>query len=363
MSNVDEKDSLAGGPVLGSILTIIIVTIVVTTTITAYTAAPLATSTTSSFSRTNTFSRTHTQAALTWTNSSDYPTEIWTQSCVTSGTDVYCVGGIAGNSTADITDAVYYSSISPTAGLSAWSNTTAYPMDIRSESCVASAETIYCVGGYNNTEITENSYYASLSSSGVGQWQQTTSYPFPVWTQSCAVADAIVYCVGGETVNSNETDLVFYAPITATGLGNWTRGNSYPVIDRQQSCAATVGDIYCVGGLDQTDVFYAPIGTSGMGAWSNTTTYPFTVGANLLSCTTVNGRIYCVGGHTGPNVSDAVYFATVSSTGVSSWTAETDYPTGVWGLSCDSVTSQIFCIGGSTQSGATVSEVSSSPLL
>lgn len=252
---------------------------------------------------------------------------------------------------------VYYVQLSPT-GIGPWKNSTSYPMPIRSESCVTSASAIYCVGGETTSGLTGLVYYAPLSASGIGNWTMTSSYPVPTWTQSCVAASLGVYCVGGQIPSGSETADVYFAPFSASGLGPWTNSSDYPAAVRQQSCVDTSTDIYCVGGLDSTTVDYAPITSSGLGQWENTTGYPFTVGANLLSCTTLGTEVYCVGGHTGANISNAVNYAQLSASGVGVWNSATGYPDAVWGLSCVTSDINIICVGGETLSGSVLDAVS-----
>jgi N-acetylneuraminic acid mutarotase len=350
---------MTSGPVLSSIIIIIIVMVVVNTTLNL--SASLATQSSSTHSSTTT-SSTITSAAtskiLAWSPSVSYPTNIWTQSCVASGGDIYCVGGLSGSSTVtDVASAVYYASIS-SSGVGQWTSTTSYPFGIRAESCVTSGGEIYCVGGYASSFLSNAVYYAPLSSSGVGRWTSTTSYPAPIWTHSCAASGIGIYCVGGITPSENFSSTVYYAPFSSSGIGKWTSTTSYPVGDRQLSCAASSSDLYCVGGYQSTDVYYAPLSSSGLGQWTKTTSYPFTVGANSASCVILGGEIYCVGGHTGPTISNAVNHATISSSGVGQWTNATSYPVGVWGESCVTSGGEIYCVGGQTPSGSITNSVS-----
>ena len=343
---------------LGSIITIIIVMTVVTT------SASYAAINRSAFlaSGSPTTESSQVGGSLSWSPSADYPTEVWTQSCVASGGYGYCVGGLAGaEGSPGITGAVYYAPLTRT-GAGPWTATTSYPEGIRSESCVvppgSAGATIYCVGGYNSSAVTTDVYFAPLSPSGVGAWTKTTGYPLAVWIHSCAASSDGVYCVGGETPDQASTDAVYFAPYSSTGLGPWTSTTSYPVPVRQESCVTTGGDLYCIGGYQSTSVFFAPLTASGVGAWTNTTVYPFKVGANLLSCTTVGEAVYCVGGHTGPDVSSAVYHAQLSRSGVGPWVAAANYPLAVWGESCVTSGGGIYCTGGETASGNLTSSAS-----
>jgi hypothetical protein len=351
---MSSRDARSGtytnnSPVLGSII-IIIVVMLVTTTATTY-SAQLATENTTSSS-----SSTAAAGVLAWNPAPTYPTSIWLESCVSSGGYIYCIGGEAGASS-QVVDVVYYAQITPT-GLGPWASTTSYPESVRSQSCVAEASMVYCVGGYNSTQSLNDVYYAPLSSSGVGQWTMTTSFPLNVGTLSCATSNQGVYCVGGSLRGGQPTDAVYFAPFSVSGLGAWTSTTSYPIVDRQLSCVSSASDLYCIGGVDVTAVYYAPLTSSGIGQWASTTAYPFTIGANLLSCVTIGTTIYCVAGHTGPNVSDAVHHASLSISGVGAWANDTNYPVALWGGSCVTWGSSIYCVGGQSQSGALIDDVS-----
>ena len=363
---MSRNSKLDSGEAVGSIIIIIVVMLVVSTTLN-YSAsnAPESSGTTSTTSSsapthsTSTSSSTTSSASagvLAWSASPNYPTDIWTNSCVESGEYIYCIGGLTGaNTGADATDAVYYGPIS-SSGIGSWTSTTAYPTTIRSETCVTDTSSIYCIGGYTNTTLTDAVYYAPISSSGVGAWTNTTGYPFPVWLTSCVVYGGGVYCVGGGTSESSlsSADSVYFAPFTSSGVGQWTNTTSYPVAVKQQSCVSYSNDIYCVGGYLSTSVYYAPLSTTGVGTWTNTTGYPFTVGANLLSCVTMGDQVFCVGGHTGAFVSSDVYYASLSPSGVGGWVSATSYPVAVFGESCVASGVRIYCIGGETASGSIV---------
>jgi hypothetical protein len=70
----------------------------------------------------------------------------------------------------------------------------------------------------------------------------------------------------------------------------------------------------------------------------------------------LSGKIYCVGGYTGPTISLDVYQATLSSSGVGQWAAATDYPFGVWSESCVA-SGGIFCVGGASSGNAILNGV------
>ncbi|MDA4134101.1 MAG: hypothetical protein OK441_00845 [Thaumarchaeota archaeon] len=342
-----------------TIVTIIVIVMVVVTTTVGYSATLNPAFSSSGTVNSTTTTSSATQVVLAWNPSTDYPLTVWTQSCVVSGGYVYCVGGLTGSDTVTgSTGDVYYAPIS-SSGIGGWTNTTAYPTSIRSESCVTEASTIYCVGGYAGTNLSDAVYSASLSSSGVGAWSNATAYPLAVWLAACVASSSGIYCVGGGTSSPtlSSTQDVYFAPFTPSGLGQWVSTSSYPVGVKQQACVSSASDIYCVGGYLSTSVYYAALSPTGVGAWTNTTGYPFTVGANLASCVTIGVEVYCVGGHTGSNVSNDVYHAPISASGVGQWVNSTSYPVAVWGETCVTSEGQLYCIGGETASGTVLNGV------
>src|SRR5438132_1222456 len=112
-------------------------------------------------------------------------------------------------------------------------------------------------------------------------------------------------------------------PVSAQPLNSWSSTTSYPTGIASQSCVTNSGFIYCVGGTTFptgiTDaVYFAPITSSGVGLWASTTSYPVLVAEQ--SCVTNSGFIYCVGGGT-----DLVSFAPISSSGLISSRRTTNY--------------------------------------
>lgn len=314
-------------------------------------------STTASTSTTISSTTTSSTGTSAWSQFSSYPIDVWLPSCVVSGAEVYCVGGETG-SDQQPTDAVYSTSLLPGVS-SGWVNYTSYPVAVRSESCVASGNTIYCIGGFNSTSAMANVYFTSiLPTGGNGHWASTTSYPIPVGTQSCVASTRGIYCIGGSTARAS-ISTVYFAPFlfTAPGLGQWTNTTSYPVTVKQQSCIANADDVFCVGGFESKAVYFAPITSSGLGTWTATTSYLLPTAANLLSCADTNVTAYCVGGQSSSLIYDGLYEAPLSSSGVGQWTAGSGYPFGVVGESCVVYGTTLYCIGGETASGPITDEV------
>ncbi|HUK79588.1 MAG TPA: hypothetical protein VLU91_02865 [Nitrososphaerales archaeon] len=305
----------------------------------------------------------------TWHCAAGYPTEVGGtfaiagQQCVSTASSIYCVGGMDANG-GPRNEVYYTSAISGSGNITAWTlASNPYPQYINGESCVLSSGLIYCVGGsYNdNGDDVASSYYASAPGSGsLGNWNPTTKYPIPVDSQSCVAASSYIYCVGGnnETDGSNvdatPTNSVWFAPLSASGIGNWSLTTAYPANVYYPSCYAAASDIYCVGGADGNDnslgtAYYAPLSSSGVGPWTSTESYP--VAGTGQACVIDSGEMFCVGGETSggssPTYTNAVYYAPISSGGIGTWKQSPSYPVSV-GTTCAALSGDIYCMGGFT---------------
>jgi len=309
-----------------------------------------------------------------WAPTTLYPAEpVSAGSCVNDTWNIYCIGG-----TRD--ERVLYASLS-SAGIGLWRQTTPYGEGgaNRFLSCALEIGNIYCVGGLNqhgySNDVTSDVWFAPLVQNGVGTWQRTLDYGLStpsssaekstrvnIWRHSCVTRGGYIYCIGGlertyhrastgdglEPVDTPTTK-VFYAPLSLNGVGSWRTASRYGEPVSGQSCVATVGYIYCVGGstsqhpgANTSDVWYARIQSDNeLGAWTLTTSYG---GGPVegLSCMAVDPQIYCVGGS-----SNEVWSAPLSATGVGEWARHLDYPGASWKTSCVSASNALFCVGGS----------------
>jgi len=141
---------------------------------------------------------------------------------------------------------------------------------------------------------------------------------------------------------------------SAEAPGTWTQTTQYPFDAYATSCAASSSTIVCVGGYDSSlgtpadvsTVEYATLSGSGISSWTATTSYPTTI--YVPSCATSGGYIYCVGGAGNGETTDAVYYASVSGSGVGTWVSTTDYPIVIEGESCVISAGYITCVGGTS---------------
>jgi hypothetical protein len=264
-----------------------------------------------------------------WTqNPTSYPTDVSDESCVESGSYLYCVGG-AHDPGGDDVSSSYYAQFNSGGGLGMWFYTTPYPIPVDAESCVASTSYIYCVGGNNETDGTEgtvapssSAWYAKLSQSGIGNWSNTTPYPLNSYLPSCFTADGGIYCLGGVDSSDNPLGNAYYAPLSSAGIGQWVPTTAYPLPSTGQACAFSNGFVYCVGGATSggqsaaytSALYFAPVSTSGIGAWKEGPDYTMSVGT---TCTIASGRLYCVGGYDGTTEGEDNYVNYVSLSSVS----------------------------------------------
>ena len=309
----------------------------------------------------------------TWNSGSFWPSTLTSgavggESCVVYSGYIYCVGGFLAYPYGPQREAAYAPISS--SGVGAWSATTSYPTGFWLGSCAADPTTgyIYCAGGYTDEsgDIANAVYYATLSSSGIGAWQSTVNLPTALASLSCAISSGYIYCVGGDADSSypyTPSNAVYYASVSSSGVGSWGTSTLPRVLDGE-SCAIYSGYIYCVGGevtpggtgpgsnvpAPWAGVYYASVSSSGVGTFTATTSYP--TNAWLTDCAISSGYIYCMGGLTGQSgnadFTSAVKYAAVSSSGVGTWTNTTSYPETISEGSCVAYSGYIYCVGGVT---------------
>ncbi len=288
-----------------------------------------------------------------WSPTINYPSNISEESCVTNSGYVYCIGGADGPG-APVNN-TYYGLMTP-AGVSSWSSSTNYPLAVELQSCVANSGYVYCIGGNTEPGFTSAVYFASLSSVGVGSWSRTTSYPTSIYNERCVVDSRFVYCIGGFAPGT-VTNAVYFASLSSTGIGPWSPTTTYPTIITDQACVANQGFVYCIGGYRYSDgvtnaVYFAPLSSNGVGIWSSTTSYPNSYVINQ-ACVADSARVYCFGGDA-PNfhssfstpLTDVVNYAVLSSNGVGAWSQVSSYPIQIESQSCVVESGIAYCIGG-----------------
>jgi len=282
----------------------------------------------------------------------NYPSPVAALSCVAGEARVFCVGGL--NGTSQTTRSTYSAPLSKL-GIGEWAKLGDYPTGIAGQACVTYSGYIYCVGGLqaagtstSNPQITPATYFAPITASGMGGWTRTIDYPFGVYDQSCAVSQGNIFCVGGIGSNSSAVSAVEYARLTPSGIAGWKTTSSYPVKVAAESCSAYSSELYCVGGLNATSIaidsiFYASINGT-MPGWTGETAYPTPVAGQ--SCIVHYPALYCVGGLNSTSLATrSVFFSYLNETHLN-WIGSVAYPVDIQSQSCVGYSSQIYCIGG-----------------
>lgn len=287
---------------------------------------------------------------LAWSQTTAYPLNVFLHSCVVNADfqRIYCVGGTNG---VGYLNSVEYASISSSGSIGTWAAGPAYPQVSAGHSCVAVVVYIYCIGSYDGSSRTTSVNYAQPTGSGLGAWNSATAYPFPVELQSCASYNGVIYCVGGFDGQKyhNQT---YFAQLPSSGvIGAWSSSTPYPTAVEGQSCVTNGGYIYCIGGGTSggqilAGVSYAPLSAGGgIGAWASTTSYPTAI--YNQSCAVQSGYVYCVGGYSSSGFTNAVYYASLlPSGGVGPWVSTTAYPGKNEYGSCVALSSYIYCVAG-----------------
>jgi N-acetylneuraminic acid mutarotase len=305
----------------------------------------------------------HAESLGSWTSTTSYPAGLSGVSCVTLTSDIYCVGGFGGGGNSH--NQVYYASLGAS-GIGKWSSGPTYPTAIDSESCVNATAGIYCVGGEDGSTVLDDVYFAPVSSSGLGSWSSEEAYPNSLAAISCVVYSGDIYCVGGFDNNGDETSTTYYASLSS-GLTSWAGTTQYPLAVDSASCAVYAGDIYCVAGETEngsnqnnpiTNVYYAPLSSSGIGQWTAALSYPTALAAP--SCVQDSGYLYCVGGFDSNQYSSTdTYYGSASSSGVGSWSNATPYPVPIDTSTCVAYGGYIYCVSGTSDTASNQAIVNS----
>jgi N-acetylneuraminic acid mutarotase len=299
-----------------------------------------------------------------WTSTASYPLSLAGVSCVTLSAEIYCVGGFGGGGNSH--NQVYDAGLGPS-GIGSWSSTTAYPTAIDSASCVNATAGVYCVGGEDGSTVLDDVYFASASSSGLGSWSSEAVYPNSLAAISCVTYSGYIYCVGGFDNNGDETSSTYYASLSS-GLTSWTGTTQYPLAVDSASCVVSAGDIYCVAGETEngsnqnspiSDVYYAPLSSSGIGQWTAALSYPTALAAP--ACVLYSGYLYCVGGFDSNQYSSTdTYYGAVSSSGVSSWSNASPYPLAIDTSTCVAYQGDVYCVSGTSNTQSSQAIVNNS---
>lgn len=144
------------------------------------------------------------------------------------------------------------------------------------------------------------------------------SLPSAVTGHKTLMTKNTVYVVGGYD-GTSMTNKVFKASVNTDGtLGTWSSGTLLPINVANDSLIATKNKVYLIGGYDGanwlTSVYSAVIDVDGaIGAWTSETTLPISLGDS--NSIVIGDKAYLIGGFVNGNTSRSVYRYTISETG------------------------------------------------
>lgn len=212
-----------------------------------------------------------------------------------------------------------------------------------------------------------SSFVHSQTIYGISNWQQTASYPANVVPLSCVAYSSYVYCVG---------NTVYYAPLSPSGIGSWTQTTSFPAnfsipYGSNINCVTNSSYIYCLSSVinisastilkvssisstsnppvpiikTDTTAYYASLSTSGISSWIQTTSYPNN--SFSTNCVVESKNIFCTNSQDINEVMGTSYYAPINSSGIGQWQKTISYPSPARESSCAGLPGFIYCIGGS----------------
>jgi hypothetical protein len=284
------------------------------------------------------------------TSSNPYPVPVFLSSCVTYNGYVYCVGGLKNTGA---TSATYYAQLT-SSGTTAWTATTSYPITIRSHSCVAVGSDIYCIGGAEQAggSFVSLVYFAPLSASGIGSWTQATSIPQAAAGYVCVGYSGDIYCLSANS-GFNGIDVAYYGAASGGSI-SWATGTNPPEAMAGESCTTWSNYIYCQGNEEAAPynaAYTAQLGAAGFGTWSNqTATTPSIPTQGLGSCWTSSSYLYCSGGG---STNTNAFYASISGLTIGVWDQTNSLPQTAVDASCVSYSGYVYCIAGYTGSTET----------
>jgi N-acetylneuraminic acid mutarotase len=235
-----------------------------------------------------------------------------------------------------------------------WKEIGNLPSPINIHQCLSEKNVIYCIGGHEISNKTNNVWYATMNTdNSLSEWKSGASLPDNVEDLQCVTENGFIYCAGGENDDSysySYIDKVWYVKINEDGsLLNWQATTSLPIKIRNHQCFTANGYLYCAGGSDKNllinNVWYTRMNTDGtIGEWKSTTNLPEPIAEH--QCLAYNDFIYCLGGVTNEQANIAWYTKINYDGTLDSWKTTTLLPNVIDDHRCFTANGYIYCSGG-----------------
>ncbi|MEZ5198457.1 MAG: right-handed parallel beta-helix repeat-containing protein [Bacteroidales bacterium] len=232
---------------------------------------------------------------------------------------VYVVGGYNDLS---YSNSVYRATLQSSGGISSWTTENSLPVGLRDHAVVIGTNTLYVLGGRNDSQIFNTVYYAPINADGsLGVWETASvTIPLTLWGHTAAYCNGYVYVAGGASVMSASAarNNVYYAKINAdNSLSAFNIATNLPSFRNGHSMVTSGDKVYVLGGFTiggskQNTVYFATSGNNGaLGSWSAATALPIAVSNH--SSVIMNGLITVLAGESGGTLSNSIYFADINT--------------------------------------------------
>lgn len=181
----------------------------------------------------------------TYITKTPIPTQRWNMGCVSVGTNIYCLGGMAKSSGNEKTDKVeIYNTLTDI-----WSNGVNMPFIADSFMCCTVGSNIYILGGANEYGTVFKTVYCFDTTTN--SWSRKADMPVVLSGAGCCAIGNKIYLVGGVSGN-NILDTVYCYDTT---IDEWTVKASMLTSRKNLKCIAINGKIYAIGGESNATKF------------------------------------------------------------------------------------------------------------
>lgn len=247
------------------------------------------------------------------TNSTILPNDgLSNLSAFTANGHMYVVGTDMNSFTAQ----VFYAVINSNGTLGEWT-TVNTPTQRAMPSSIIVNDYLYIIGGSTantsdpNNPVNDDTYYAKINTNGtIGNWQTTEGLPYPVYFANAVTHGDYIYMIGGfDRPGTGEPvpayDKVSYTSVNSDGtLDTWQESDNPLPVTRGVSVSAIINDyIYVISGapnyhpIPATDtVFFSKLNSDGTNGTWQTSINPLPTEKLSATITTVDNRMYVIGG-------------------------------------------------------------------
>ena len=299
-------------------------------------------------------------AGDTWAAKAAMPTARYDLAVAAVNGKLYAIGGTTINASATM-EALHANVEEFDPATNTWITKAPLPAVRGNYAAVAMNGKIYVMGGlananYDTTSYTNTNYeYDPVSNT----WSTKAPMPTARVAHVAAAVNGKIYVIGGATSNTNPAAVPEvstneeYDPATDT----WATKSPMPTPRRAAGAAVVNGKIYVIGGKVNANCSYPgcinPTGLTvneeynpATDTWTNKVAMP--TGRRCLDVTSVNGKIYAMGGWNGINdFSGNEEYDPITD----SWTTKTAMPTAMSCMAAGAVNGKIYTIGGSDITG------------